>query len=143
MWERPARGVRLSIGVQVAGFVIDAIWHGILSGGAEPATTAGMAIHLATIHLVFYIGVLGLFASLLRLFLDHGPRGLGGGALMVAFAGSVVQVIGETWHAVSHLRLRATPTPELVAYGGLVVAVAAFLVARRATHTGSRDGGRR
>ena len=50
-----------------------------------------------------------------------------------------MQVAGETWHAVSHLRLRGTPTPEFVAYGGLVVAVAAFFFARRSagySHSG-------
>jgi len=139
MWARATKGVRLSIGVQAAGFVIDALWHGVLSPGAEPATTAAMAIHLATIHLVFYVGVLGFFASMMRVLIDHGVRGPGGGALVVAFAGAVVQVAGEMWHAVSHLRLRGTPTPEFVAYGGLIVAVAAFFFARRSagySHSG-------
>ena len=139
MWQRATRGVYLSIAVQVAGFVIDALWHGVLSHDAEPATTADMAIHLATIHLVFYVGVLGLFASVVRALIDHGMPHPGGGALTVAFVGAVVQVAGETWHAVSHLRLRGTPTPEFVAYGGLVVAVAAFFFARRSagySHSG-------
>jgi hypothetical protein len=124
--------IRLSVIVQVAGLMFDALWHGVLRPGMEPRTTGEMVVHLGTVHLVLYVGVIGLLASTAWVFAKRGPRAIGGTARLVACLGAVLQAIGETWHAVSHLRLHANPLPELFGFGGLIVAVAATFVAQRA-----------
>jgi len=132
MWCRPMTWIWISVIVQIVGLAFDALWHGVLRPGIDPRTTGEMIVHLATVHLVLYAGVIGLLASTAWAFFERGPRAIGGAARLVAFAGAALQTVGEAWHAGSHLRLHANPLPELFGFGGLIVAVAATLVARRA-----------
>jgi hypothetical protein len=47
--------------VQLVGLAVDGLWHGLLHPGFEPQTFGEMVRHLLTVHLLLYIGVVGLF----------------------------------------------------------------------------------
>ena len=70
---------------------------------------------------------------------NRARRGTVGLALPVAFTGALIQTVAETRHAWMHLRLRPGPIPEAFALGGLVVAIAALLAARRGVARSVRD----
>jgi len=123
--------IRVSVIVQLVGLAIDGVWHGLLEPGAEPDTFDQM--------LVLYLGIIGLFASTAWALVDRARRGTVGLALPVAFTGALIQTVAETWHAWMHLRLRPGPIPEAFALGGLVVAIAALLAARRGVARSVRD----
>ena len=131
-----------SVIVQLVGLAIDAVWHGAARPGVEPRSFDEMVVHLATVHLVLYVGIAGLLVSAVGAVIAR-PRS--GALLPVALVGSLVQTFGESWHAVTHLRLRPDPAPEVLAYGGLVIVVAALLAdrRRRARDLGRRGGRRR
>lgn len=124
--------------LQIAGVAVDAVWHGLLRPDFEPQTHADMLRHLTTVHLLLYLGVLGLCAVTARaLFGPPRPPGTGA-ALPVAFAGALLQLGGEIWHAYVHLQLRPSPLPELVSLLGLAVVIGATIVAgRRASSAAS------
>ena len=127
----PMTWIRVSVIVQLVGLAIDGVWHGLLEPGAEPDTFDQM--------LVLYLGIIGLFASTAWALVDRARRGTVGLALPVAFTGALIQTVAETWHAWMHLRLRPGPIPEAFALGGLVVAIAALLAARRGVARSVRD----
>jgi hypothetical protein len=129
----------VSVAVQVVGLVIDALWHGVLMAGDEPSTTREMAVHLATVHLALYLGVIGLFASSAWALIEQGARDPGGRGRLVAFAGAVIQAVAETWHAAGHLLLRPNPVPEAFAFVGLVIVIAALVIGRRSAVRLARD----
>jgi uncharacterized oligopeptide transporter (OPT) family protein len=130
-----------SVIVQLVGLAIDAVWHGVVRPGVEPGSVEAMVVHLLTVHLVLYLGVAGLLVSTVWAVVAR-PRS--GAALPVALVGSLVQTLGESWHAAMHLRLRPDPAPEVLAYGGLVIVVAALLADRhRRAHDLDRRAGRR
>jgi hypothetical protein len=139
MWRRPVAWIWVSVAVQIVGLAFDALWHGVLMAGVEPSTTREMAVHLATVHLVLYLGVIGLLVSTAWALVDHGARAPGTGARLVAFGGGVIQTVAEAWHATSHLLLRPNPVPEAFAFAGLVIVVAALVVGRRTAARRTRD----
>jgi len=128
---KPIRWVWTFVGVEVAGLAVDALWHGRSHEDLEAASTAEMAAHLATVHLLLYAGVLGLLASAIWLLADRARQSVVGAAAPVMVAGAAVQTAGEAWHAYSHLVLRPNPAPELVGFVGLAAVVAALLTRRR------------
>ena len=124
------------VGVQVAGVAVDAIWHGLLHPDFEPQTFEEMVRHLTTVHLLLYLGVIGLCAvTAWALFRRRRQPGTGI-ALPLAFAGAMLQLEGEMWHAYVHLQLRPSPLPELIGFLGLAVVIGATIAAGRgARHT--------
>jgi hypothetical protein len=120
-----------AIVVQFAGYVFDALWHGLISPGVEPHTVDEMAWHLVTVHLPLYVGAL---AVLVTTGLALRQRSRTAAALPIAFAGAVISVAGEAWHAVSHLRLdtQHAPVAGRVSFVGFVVVVVAMIASRRA-----------
>ena len=108
----PMTWIRVSVIVQLVGLAIDGVWHGLLEPGAEPDTFDQMLVHLATVHLVLYLGIIGLFASTAWALVDRARRGTVGLALPVAFTGALIQTVAETWHAWMHLRLRPGRSPR-------------------------------
>jgi len=123
----------ISLVVQFLGYLIDVVWHGLLRPGVEPTTVGEMVRHLITVHLPLYIGALSLVVSTSRALLEQITRSRPGLALPIAFAGAVVSVTAEAWHAYSHLRLDTHSAPvagTLSAIGFLVVVVAMSLSAR-------------
>lgn len=87
--------------VQLVGLGVDAAWHGALSRGVEPETLGEMVRHLATVHLLLYVGVLGLFVTAIWAAADPRRRAAAGLTLPIAVAGATVQLAGEVWHAYS------------------------------------------
>jgi hypothetical protein len=88
--------------------------------------------HQERAHFSLYIGVLGLLASTTWAVLARMTRSKAGVALPLAVAGAVVQVVGEAWHAYSHLALRPNPLSELFGFVGLLTVIVSMLAFRRA-----------
>jgi hypothetical protein len=117
--------------VEILGLAVDALWHGVLSPEVEPRTHAEIVRHLATVHLVLYVGVVMLFVSTVWALVAQARRGSVGIALPVAVVGAAVQLGGEIWLAYSHLPLQPNPLPELAGFLGLAVALAATVASAR------------
>jgi hypothetical protein len=128
----PRRWIWTSLAVQAVGFVLDVAGHAFRRPGWEPATVGEMATHLLTVHLVLYLGVLGLLVSTAWALVDQVRRSGPGLAMPIAFAGAVVQTGGEIWHVYTHLQLRPGGLVETVAILGAMVVVVGLLAERRA-----------
>jgi hypothetical protein len=114
-----------ALALQAAGLAYDAIWHGLLHPGFEAGTLAEMTTHLATVHLPIYVGALSVLVATGWALVA--PRRWPGLPLTMAFAGGLLSMIGEAWHAYSHLQLSTHTAPiagSLSPVGLLVVAVA-------------------
>jgi hypothetical protein len=120
----------------VGGLVFDGVWHGLLNPGFEARTVEEMVGHLATVHLPIYIGVLCVFLATGRALVEQWRRPAAGRALPIAFAGALLSVTGEAWHAYTHLQLSTHGGP--IAAGtsllGLMVVVIAVWTDGRAEH---------
>jgi hypothetical protein len=118
----------VSLALQAAGYVFDAVWHGLLNPGFEPATAAEMLRHLLTVHLPLYVGAASVLASTTVALVGHARRSQGGMALPAAFAGAVISAGAEAWHAASHLRLdtHAGPIAGMLSFVGFLVVLVAL-----------------
>lgn len=130
------------VGVQAAGVAVDAIWHGLLHLDFEPRTLAETIRHLATVHLLLYVGVVGLCAVTAWAVFGRPRRPGAGIALPLAFAGALLQLAGEVWHAWVHLQLRPNPFPELSGFVGLAVVIGATIAAGRGARHPAGDAHR-
>jgi hypothetical protein len=118
--------------LEILGFAIDAAWHGLVAPGFEAASVSEMAFHLATVHLLLYLGVAGFFASIVAEAIRRGRRGTLSAASWVAPAGAAMQVAGESWHAFTHLRLAPeAAVPGMLSLVGFAVALMALGVEQR------------
>jgi len=106
--DRGRSWVWAAVIVEIIGLSVDAVWHGLIGSEIEPQTRGEMVRHLATVHRVLYVGV---------------------GMLFLATA--AVQLVGEVWHAYSHLQFRPNPFPEPAGFVGLAVVIVAAIVAGR------------
>jgi hypothetical protein len=131
MGRRALMCIWAAVTVEIIGLAIDALWHGLLAAEVEPQTRVEMVRHLASVHLVLYVGVAALFLATAWALVDQVRHGAAGVAPSLAFAGGTIQVIGEVWHATSHLHLQPNPTPELAGFVGLALAMVATAVAGR------------
>src|SRR2546425_9309518 len=99
---RAARIVRgwiwAALALQAVGLAFDGVWHGLIRPGVEPTTFAEMIVHLGTVHLPLYLGVLSVVISSGWAFVERRSGSAGGlsGALLAAAAGA--------WHPSIHLR---------------------------------------
>ena len=125
--EQERAWIWVAVIVEILGLSIDAVWHGLLGSEVEPQIRGEMARHLATVHLVLYAGVVMLFLATAWAVRQAAPRRL----LFLAFTGAAIQLVGEVWHAYSHLQLRPNPFPELAGFVGLAVAIVATVLAGR------------
>ena len=125
--EKGRAWIWVAVIVEIIGLGIDAVWHGILGSEVEPQARGEMVRHLAIVHLVLYSGVVMLFLATAWAVRQAARRRL----LFLAFAGAAVQLVGEVWHAYSHLQFRPNPFPELAGFVGLAVAIVATVVAGR------------
>jgi len=127
------RFIWVSLVVQLVGYVYDAVWHGLLNPGFEPATRAEMAHHLATVHLPLYLGAAAVLVSTGAGLLAGGRRSAGGLALPVAFAGALVSAGAEAWHASSHLALdtHSAPVAGILSVIGFLVVLVSMSFSRR------------
>ena len=97
--------------VQFLGYVVDAVWHGLVNPGVEPTTVGEIARHLGTVHLPLYIGAASVILSTSWALLRRMRRSSTGITLRIAFAGAVLSAGAEAWHAYSHLRLDTHNAP--------------------------------
>jgi hypothetical protein len=124
------RWIWAALMLQAAGYIFDAIWHGLLHPGVEPTTVADMVRHLATVHLPLYVGALSVLVTTANTLLRQSSRSTAGIALPVAVAGALLSTGAEAWHAYSHLRLDTHSAPlagALSVVGYLVVVIAMSL----------------
>jgi hypothetical protein len=127
------RWIWAALGVQLIGLAYDAIWHGLLHPGVEPQTRREMIVHLTTVHLPLYIGVLSVFVTAVWAFADQVLRSRSGTGWWIV-SGALLSVAGETWHAVAHLRLDTHSGPvagSLSPLGLVLVATALWCEGRR------------
>jgi hypothetical protein len=125
---RTARAwILAALALQLAGLVFDGVWHGLLHPGVEPTTFGDMVVHLATVHVLIYLGVLCALVTTGWALLE---RRRGSAA---AVAGALLAVLGESWHAAIHLRLstRGGPLAEGVALVGFAIVAAAVWMGAR------------
>ena len=130
-----------ALALQLAGYVVDVLWHALVGPGREPTTAAGMVRHLGTVHAPLYVGALCVLISVVRALAHHVKRSSGyqatrpavGVALTVALFGAVLTVGSEAWHAYSHLHLdtHTAPIAGILSVVGFVIVVAATPLAGR------------
>ena len=120
--------VWLCLALQLLGYVIDVLWHGWLRAGVEPATVGEMARHLATVHLVLYVGAIAVVVSLAMLVVRERSTSSAGIALPIALAGAVLSASAEAWHAYSHLQMDTSHAPIAgsLSFLGFLTAVVAM-----------------
>jgi uncharacterized BrkB/YihY/UPF0761 family membrane protein len=127
-----------ALAVQLAGLIVDIVWHALHSD-FEARTVEQMAVHLGTIHIPIYVGVLCVLLATAWALIDQARRPPIGAAFPVAFVGALISTAGEVWHAYQHLRLdtRGGPVAAAVSFVGFLVVVAAMWL------SGRRDRGRK
>jgi hypothetical protein len=139
--------VWISLILQFIGYVFDAVWHGLLYPGVEPATVGEMVRHLGTVHLPLYIGAASVLVSTSRALSRQIRRPAIGIALPTAWAGAVLSAAAEAWHAYSHLRLdtHGAPVAGILSVVGFLVVVIAMALASRVQRprTADRNNARR
>jgi hypothetical protein len=116
-----------ALALQFAGLAFDGLWHGLLRPGIEPTTFTEMLVHLGTVHLPLYLGVLGVLITTGWAWVERRSGS------PIAFAGALLSTAAEAWHAAIHLRLntRGGPIAEGVAMIGFVVVVIAVWIGGR------------
>ena len=121
-----------ALAVQLAGHVIDVVWHAVHSD-FEAKTVEQMAVHLGTVHIPLYVGVLCVLLSTVWAVIDQARRPPIGAAFPIAFVGALISTAGEIWHASMHLQLdtRAAPIAGTMSLVGFVIVVAAMWVSGR------------
>src|SRR5215475_16032780 len=114
-----------AVGVQVAGLIVDIIWHAVHSD-FEAKTVEQMVVHLGTIHIPIYVGVLCVLLTTAWALIDQARRPPIGAAFPVAFVGAVISFLGEAWHAYHHLRLdtHGGPFAAATSFFGFLIVVA-------------------
>jgi uncharacterized BrkB/YihY/UPF0761 family membrane protein len=130
-----------ALGVQLAGLIIDIVWHALHSGFA-PTTTEEMLVHLGTVHIPIYVGVLCVLLTTAWALIDQARRPPIGAAFPVAFVGALISAAGEAWHAYTHLRLDTHSGPIAAGtsfMGFLIVVAAMWTSARRDRRRASAD----
>src|SRR4029434_3375425 len=103
-----------ALGIQFGGQIIDVIWHA-LHPNFKAITTEEMLVHLGTIHIPIYVGVLCVLLATAWALIDQARRPPIGAAFPVAFLGALISAAGELWHAYLHLHLDARGGPVAAA----------------------------
>jgi uncharacterized BrkB/YihY/UPF0761 family membrane protein len=121
-----------ALGVQLAGLIVDIAWHALHSD-FEAVTTEQMLVHLGTVHIPIYVGVLCVLLTTAWALIDQARRPPIGAAFPVAFVGALVSTLGEAWHAYRHLQLdtHGAPIAGAVSFAGFLVVAAAMWVSGR------------
>jgi len=121
-----------ALGVQLAGLIVDIVWHALHSD-FEARTVEQMVVHLGTIHIPIYVGVLCVLLTTAWALIDQARRPPIGAAFPVAFVGAVIAATGEAWHALRHLQLdtHGAPIAGAVSFAGFLIVAAAMWVSGR------------
>ncbi len=84
---------------------------------------------------VFFVGVVAFLLSAAWALIEHVRQSQTGFEFPVAFAGAVIQSMGQVWDVYGHMHLsHGGPVAWITILVGPVVAAAALLVARRTSH---------
>src|SRR2546427_9394755 len=93
---RIARGwIWAALALQAVGLAFDGVWHGLIRPGVEPTTFAEMIVHLGTVHLPLYLGVLSVVITSGWAFVERrsGSAVRFPGALLATAAGALAASI--------------------------------------------------
>src|SRR2546426_2108261 len=97
---RTARGwIWAALALQALGLAFDGVWHGLISPGVEPTTFTEMIVHLGTVHLLLYLGVLSVVITTGWALVERRS----GSA--VALARALLSTAPGGWARALHLRL--------------------------------------
>ena len=131
--KNPRSWIWVALIIQWIGMAYDFAWHGVIRPDFEANTLRSMAHHLGTVHMPLYIGVALTFLATAWTLIDHVRRREHGMAIPIAFAGAVIQVVGESWHAYSHLQLttHVGPLAFSVSFVGMLIVLGALIVGGR------------
>jgi hypothetical protein len=99
------RMIWAALAIEVAGFAVDAVWHGFLYPEFEPESREQVLAHLVSVHTLFLIGVATLVLSTLWAVVAARRAGHGTALAGVALAGALAHAIGQTWDLLEHMRL--------------------------------------
>ncbi len=121
-----------ALGVELAGLTVDIVWHALRSD-FEARTVEQMLVHLGTVHIPIYVGVLCVLLATAWALIDQARRPPIGAGFPVAFVGALVSAVGETWHAYLHLRLdtRGAPVAGVISFAGFLIVVTAMWISGR------------
>jgi uncharacterized BrkB/YihY/UPF0761 family membrane protein len=121
-----------ALAVQFAGLIVDIVWH-TLHSDFEARTVEQMAVHLGTIHIPIYVGVLCVLLATAWALIDQARRPPIGAAFPVAFLGAMVSAAGELWHGYLHLHLdtHGGPVTAGISFAGFLIVVAAMWISGR------------
>src|SRR2546428_8227969 len=109
---RTARGwIWAALALQALGLAFDGVWHGLISPGVEPTTFTEMIVHLGTVHLLLYLGVLSVVITTGWALVERRS----GSA--VAFAGALLSTAAEAWHPAIQPTLSTRGGPIAVGVG--------------------------
>jgi hypothetical protein len=92
--NRPQAWVWRAACLQLSGLLYDAVWHGVLHPDFEGETVVEMVHHLATVHLLLYVGVVSVLVTTGWVLLGQLRRRENDTALRVAFAGALLSTAG-------------------------------------------------
>src|SRR4029450_12380333 len=118
-----------ALAVQFAGLIVDIVWHALHSD-FEARTVEQMAVHLGTVHIPIYVGVLCVLLATVWALIDQARRPPVGATVFIAFAGALSSTGGEAWHAYKHLQLdtHGGPLAAGIAFLGFLIVAAALWI---------------
>ncbi len=121
-----------ALSVQLAGLVLDIVWHA-LHTDFEAVTVDAMLVHLGTVHIPIYVGVLCVLLTTAWALVDQARRPPIGAAFPVAFVGALISASGEAWHAYTHLQLstHGGPLAAGTSFVGFLIVVTAMWTSGR------------
>jgi uncharacterized BrkB/YihY/UPF0761 family membrane protein len=121
-----------ALAVQLAGVIVDIVWHALHSD-FNATTAEQMLVHLGTVHIPIYVGVLCVLLTTAWALIDQARRPPIGAAFPVAFVGALISTAGEAWHAFLHLKLatQGGPMAAATSFAGFLIVVAAMWTSAR------------
>src|SRR5947199_4709467 len=99
-----------AFGVQLAGLIVDIVWHALHSDFAA-ATTEQMLVHLGTVHMPIYVGVVCVVLTTAWALIDQARRPPIGAAFPVAFVGALISEAGGGRRACMHRQRDSSDVP--------------------------------
>src|SRR3989442_2749247 len=99
------RWIWAALALQAVGFAFDGVWHGLISPGVEPTTFTEMIVHLGTVHLLLYLGVLSVVITTGWALVERRSGSAG------AFARALLSTAPQALHPSTPLKLKTHRGP--------------------------------
>lgn len=131
---RSRRILWIGLAIQVLGIAWDALWHRRNPGSLETGWT------LLEAHGIGYVGLLVVGAGALYAFARADPRPGPLGWYALAGYGALGQLIGTAWDALAHAAGREVALAHLMSRFGLLLVVAALVLATLAAREDQGPG---